>query len=424
MFNKKSLILGAASVLVASALAGCGGGKAKADLTYWCPSVDNDVMDKIVEEFKKDNPDYADKNIALDQNYGEGDTYAQLHADLGAAADVMLMADDNIRSGVKAEEIASVDEDKAGVVVSDGAEAVAAVSVEGKMYGYPYRGDNSPLPIYDATLFTAGAQDPRLGTFEGMLQACKEAGKKLYWNVTNGWYEPTLLLSGGAKFTVGKDSEGKDVIKTDVVDHKADVGAVLEALKELYKTYKDTWMIDDNNSNIEAAFKNDECGVAFLWNDLAKIRTAGGNVGVTTWPTLKVGTVAKPMYTFRSFKAVVCKEQEAGERLTLAKKFAKYCASEKAQVLRLDLEYGPSNLKAQLTEKAQKLEFVKNINIMGLAGHTWGQAPNVTGDFWTPMANLGKLIVDGKYGDEAWGAYDNAAHAAASLAEAQGWMSL
>ena len=61
MINKKK-VLGfvAALALIGGAgagLASCGGGSGPADLTYWCTTYDNDVMDQIVAEFKKAYPD-------------------------------------------------------------------------------------------------------------------------------------------------------------------------------------------------------------------------------------------------------------------------------------------------------------------------------------------------------------------------------
>lgn len=420
MFNKKSLILGAASVLLASGLAGCGGAN-RGDLCYWCPNQDNDIMEKIVEEFKKDNPDYASKSIVRDANYGEGDAYNALHGDLRKAADVMLMADDNIRAGVAAEEIASVDADKAAFVKEVGESAVNATSVDGKMYGYAYRADNSPMPFYNKNVFSDVSQ---LRTLEGMLKGCKDAGKKFYLDMGNGWYNQFLLSSAGAKFTVGKDSKGAEVMKTDVMNHSEDVGELMEAMKDLYNEYKDTWISSSKDADIEAAFADNSAGIAFLWNDTVNITNAGGNVGVTLWPTIKVGTANVQLTCFRSYKAVVCKENEDAERGAFAKVFAKYLASKKAQQMRIELSYGPANLELQATDEVKKLEFVTKANEMFAKGLTVEQAPNVTQAFWTPIGNLGKLIIDGTSGVDAWGDYDGAAQAAEDLLGNTGWEAL
>lgn len=417
MFNKKSLLLGAASVLLASGLAGCGGAD-MGDCAYWCPSQDNAIMEKIVEEFKKDNPDYADKKIVRDANFGEGDTYNALHSGFSKAADVMLMADDNIRAGVRAEEIASVDADKEAFQEEVGADAVNACSVDGEMYGYAYRADNSPMPFFNKHLWDSDAEFG--GTLRGMLQACADKEVKFYLDLANGWYNEFLLTTMGGSFTVGKDSKGAEVVKTDIEDHAEAIGSLLEELKDLYNEFSDTWVVSSKDANIEAGFADDSIGIAFLWNDTTNIVNGGGSVGVTMWPNIEVDGEEYASRCFRSYKAVVCKEQ-SGERLTLAKAFAKYLASKKAQELRISLSYGPSNLELQDTDDVKEIEFVAKANEMYAEGRTEAQAPNVTQSFWTPMANLGKLVTDGTSGVEAWGDYDDAEMAVLDLINNTGW---
>lgn len=425
MFNKKMLILGASSVLLASGLAGCGGGPA-ADLTYWCTSVDNDVMKTIVEEFKKDNPDYADKNIALGANFGEGTAYSNLAKDLGAAGDVIFIADDNIRNGVGARLLADLSADQDAIVKSDGADAVAALSVDGKLYGYPYRNDNSPMPFYDADLFS-GDNAAKLGSLEGMLEVCKAAGRKFYFDMTDSWYAAALIWAGGGEFSVGpsKKDATVEVIKNNFVAKKKEMGAALKAFKALYNKYKDTWEVSADNGKVQEGFANGSIGVSFLWNDGAgiKAKAKDKHIKVAAWPSLTVDSNVVKLETFQSYKAIVCKQQTDAERLKLAKTFAKYCASKKAQELRLSLEYGPSNLEAQKTEAAKALDFSTKVNEMANENRTHGQAVNTTGDFWIPVKNVGINVVngidDGKAG--AWGAYASAELCVVGLASQSGF---
>lgn len=422
MFNKKSLVLGAASALLASGLVGCGGGEAAADLTYWCPQTDNKVMNALVEAFKADNPEYKDKNIKNGGNFGEDKAYAELHKSLKKAADVILMVDDNIREAVNAEELVDLSADKSKFVTEAGEEAVASVSVDDKMYGYPYRADNSPLPIYDKAVFSDAT---KLNSLEGMLEACKAAGKKFYLDIGNGWYNAFLIWAGGAQFTVAKDSKGKDVIRNNVVEKAEEVGEVLKSVKALFNQYgKDTWVVDSNAGNIEAGFKDGKIGCAFLWNDTAAIKAGTtAQIGVAGWPTLRVGTNDVKLKCFRSYKAVVVKDQAEGERLTLAKAFAKYLAEKSSQEKRLELEYGPANLEVQKSDGAKNLEFAGKILAMANENRVIGQATNVAGAFWDVMGTFGSAITngiaDGKA--KAWGSQTNAADFAAACVSATGW---
>lgn len=413
MFNKKASLF--VLSLVAMGMASCGGGGESADLTYWCPNGDNAVMAKLVENFKASNSEYASLNIKLKANYGEGDTYAALHKDLDAAADVMLMADNNIRSGVLAEELAEIKDDAFKSTVSAG--AVAATSVNGKMYGYAYRADNSPMPIYDSSVL--GAEDVK--TLEGILAKAKAAGKKVYFDFGNGWYNATLLWTGGGSFTI--NAEGK--LETNVGGTgtaRAGVAKGLEAYKALFNAYKDTFVSSSDSALIEAGFgEGGDVAYAFLWNDMAAIKAKNSHAAVATWPTIKVDGEAKNMDCFASYKAVVCKDNpKNAKRQELAIAFAKFISNKESQKLRMtELDYGPSNLELLASEDVKKLPFVEKIGEMEKAGRTHSQALSTTDDFWTPMGNLGALVTNGKDG---WGDYANAGKALDALVSNQGWV--
>lgn len=415
MINKSKLIEAGAALmmLVASGVSLSSCGPAPFDLSYWCPSLDNDVMVKIVDDFKADNPDYAGKNIGVLANYGEGETYSALHKDLGAAADVILMVDDNIRAGVKAQEIQPLPAaDREAAIASDGSEAVSSLSIDGTMYGYPYRNDNAPMMIYDKTVFPDAT---KLNKIEDVLATCQAANKKFYLDLGNGWYNPFVLWAGDGTFTV--DSTG--TIVTDIAGTKnATCAAAAQAVYDLYGQYKDIWVSNSTTGTIEGGFQDKSIGVAFMWNDLQVLLTKNANVTVAAWPSLHVGSADVKLGCFQSYKAVVVKAELTDDKLALAEAFAKYCASEKAQTRRVkELSYGPSNLKVQATDDAKAIPWVGAIASMTLAGLTHSQATNTTSNFWTPMANFGGLITAQK----TWGDYKTAARALAGLVSNTGW---
>ena len=175
MFNKKKLALVAGGVLTLGALAACGpSAGATNTITIWCPPTDKETVEAIIADFKEANPDYADWTIEVSKTVGEGETQALLTADKTNSADVICMADDNIRTAVQGETLlALTDEEKAAIVASDGQEAVDACSIDGTLYGYPYRGDNSYMLFYDTTVVSAD----QAKSVEGILAACKAAGK-------------------------------------------------------------------------------------------------------------------------------------------------------------------------------------------------------------------------------------------------------
>ena len=69
------------------------------NITYFCPSTDVKYMEEVVAAFKAANPDYTGE-ITLQAEIGEGDVKAEVQKDINAAADVVLLADDNVPSSV------------------------------------------------------------------------------------------------------------------------------------------------------------------------------------------------------------------------------------------------------------------------------------------------------------------------------------
>ena len=401
-------------------------GNSDADLTYWCPSVDNNVMETLVKNFKESNPEYAELNIVRLANWGEGETSAQLVKDVDKAADVMLMADDNIRACVASEALAPMTAaDVTKYTAEAGASAVEALSIDGELYGIPYRADNSPMPFYDKTLF-AGDKASKLNSLEGMLEVAAAAGKKVYLDAGNGWYNPFMLWAAGGDFGIHKEANGSLSIATNFGNQndttkakRAEIAKVLDATKALYNQYQDTWVISSENSLIEADFKDNECAVAFLWNDITALKAANENVAVTKWPTIKVENQDLPLHCFQSYKAIVCKNGVDEERVELSLEFARFLANADSQKLRAQqLSYGPANLAVQGQFNAETLPFSTAIAEMAAAGLTHSQATRTTSDFWTPIGNLGGLVTDKTSG---WGSFGTADRAIQNMLSSSGW---
>lgn len=385
-------------------------------LAVWCPSTDNDVMTTLIANFKTANTAYASAKIVVTANVGEGDAAKWLTADKDACADVICAADDNIRAAVKAKALVSLDDDKAAFVTSDGQAAVDAACINGKMYGYPYRGDNMPLFIYDSSVIT----DP--SKIETVLAAAKTAGKKVYFDVENGWYNPGFLWANGCTQSINADEAIATTFATDAG------AAAAEALSELFKTYDGTFVNGSDNAVLEAGFKDGSIVGCFLWNDLANIQRGNTNAAVAKWPTVKIGTADKQIGAFLGTKDIVVRNSTAlsGDKLTLAKAFAKYLAGADAQKARLTLGYGPSNLTVSASAEAQALPWVKGIAAQVAAGGAYSQAAATTGKYWDPMKNWGTNLYTNYKKTANWGDYGTglvgAKAALVALTANEGWV--
>ncbi len=368
--------------------------EAEGDLTLWVPSTDTGFMtDKVIAGYKAAHSEFKG-NIKIKANFGEGDVRTELAKDLDTAADVMCIADDNIRSAANSELLAPLTADeKNAIVASDGQNAVTAGTLDGTLYGYPYRGDNGYILFYNKELF------PNPETVESMdelLSAAKEKNVKVYWDLTQGWYAPAPFWANGVDFHL--DNDGNMV---STFDSDAAVKAGM-AMMSMYKQYGGTTLVySADNGQIESGFADKTIGACILWNDYQGLKAKiGDNLGYTVLPSVAINGEDKPLHTFNGYKLMSIKAGLSDEKLALAKSFCEYATSAEVQLLRAkELGHGPSNLEVAANEDVKALPFVGQIAEMMAAGHTHAQAANVNDKFWDPMGSIGSTIVAGASSD-------------------------
>ena len=451
MFNKKVGMLALVAGTGLMALAGCGPTGPVYDLTIYCPEQDNEVMATIIEKFKEAHPEYADLNIAVTANGGEGDIGNALQTDYKSQPDVVMIADDNLRTAAEASAILPIGTDReAAVLEQAGQSGLDAVSLETataemQAYGIPFRNDNGYALIYDSTKIT----DEQAKTMEGIAEACVTNHVDFFYPLANGWYTPTFLWAAGGEFSA-EVIDGKVILSSNFDTPEVAAGA--EAMSELFGEYGiatsdggDGIVASDDSASIQEGFADGTVGACVLWNALENIRTAVGedradDIKVTVLPSLKINGVDKQMKTFLGYKAVsvnanVINEtinwkleegEEAPEitREDLAWDFAEYLTSTESQKTLLDVRgYGPADISLRDDEKVTSNEFLMALQTMELAGNTVPQGANVTPNFWTPMENFGALIRDNAGTDHPWGSeYTTAAEAIAGMiTSTTGW---
>lgn len=426
MISKNKIFALCAVGLLGAALSGCSNA-APADLTIWCPSTDGDVMEEIVKNFKAAYPEYAEKTFSVVASHAEGDVQAEVKKDKTIAGDVFCIVDDNIRSAVDAETLLAIDDsEKAGIVASDTQDAVDSCSIDGKLYGYPYRADNAPLLIYNKKIVS----DVAAATLDGILAACAEKNAKLYWDIANGWYVPSPFWGNGVTQKLTKDTDG--VLKIDTTLYSDAGVAAAEALMATYINNKSAFEISSAANTIEAAFESETAGAAIFWNDTAniqpKIVSKGGTIGIAHLPSITINNQQVKMKSFLGYKAIAINnyvKTRGEETEKLAKLFAKFAANKDSQELRVKLGYGPSNVTVSNTADAKALPWVKAIADQmdpNVGGGTVPQASNVTSNFWDPMATVGTAIKNAtKLGD--WGSYGTAKKILKNIVNSSGWIS-
>lgn len=422
MINKKSVLL----VLACASLAACGstgsgnGGNSgnpddvdynsateldtsytgSESLTYWTPTTDTTFMETQVAAFKKANTGFTG-TITLKANMGEGDVKTELLKDPEAGADIMSIADDNIKEAVTGRALTSLGSsaDKSNkdslyykLLAHQSADGVGACSVGGKLYGFPYRNDNGYTLMYDKRVVS----DEQAKTLEGVLAACKTAGAVLDYDLGNSWYGASYLWANGCTTTT--DAEG---LFHATFNTQAGVDAVL-AMNELYKTYGGSTFLFSGDTSKFGVEGTGRVGAVIEWNnytDLSKAVGGASNIGVAVLPSFKINGADKQLKSFMGYKAFSIRKATAmtAEKLKLATAFCSFLTTKAIQKERLTtLKQGVSDrqLGADSTLWTDN-PFMLALNKMAAAGNVVSQATGSCGNYWTPMTDFNNLIKAG-----------------------------
>lgn len=114
--------------------------------------------------------------------------------DATTAADVFSIPSDQLNKLVDAGVISQV-AFKDAVTEANSEETVKAATLNDTLYAYPETNDNGYYLVYDKSVVS----DEQAQTLEGILEACKKAGKKFIMNAGDGFYACTFAFTAGVK---------------------------------------------------------------------------------------------------------------------------------------------------------------------------------------------------------------------------------
>lgn len=373
--------------------------EAEGDISLWVPSTDTTFMtEKVIPAYKTAHPEFTGK-ITVKANFGEGDVRTELAKDLDTAADVMCIADDNIRSAAQSELLSGVSaDDQWNIATTDGLDGAFAGLYDGTLYGYPYRADNGYILFYNKELFPNPTD---VASMENLLAAAAAKNTKVYWDLGSGWYVPAAFWANGVDFSLDDDG---NMTSTFASDAAVQTGM---ALMNQYKTYGGTTLVYSSDAGqIESGFKDKTVGACILWNNYNALHSAiGDNLGYVALPTMNINGEDKALHTFNGYKYMSVKAGLSSAKDELCKEFCRFATSAEMQLLRAaELGQGPSNTSVAAEDDVKALPFVGQIAEMVADNRTHAQAPNVNDKFWDPMGSIGSTIQAGAEND-TWGTF-------------------
>lgn len=340
-------------------------------LKVWGSQDDQALLNELIEEFKAENPD-TEWDISLGV-VGEPDAKARYLEDPAAAADVFAFSNDQLIDLVNADALYEVTRNLDDIVAANTAGSVESATLDGVMYGYPMTADNGYFMYYDSSVLT----EEDVQTLDGILAAANAAGKKVFMDVSNGWYIASFFL--GAGLSLDLDEDGNQLCDFNS-ETGVDVGEAIRAFAA------DPAFLTGDDSVLQGGMGDTICaGVSGTWNADTMKEKLGDNYAACKLPTFTVGGEQVQMGSFIGTKLVGINTQT--EYPVEAMALAEYLTNEQSQIKRFKARgLGPSNINA-----AESSEVQADVALSALAAQSqYGTSQkNVLGTYWTPAEAFG-----------------------------------
>lgn len=400
---KKIIALLLAVMMLASVLAACGGNKTTNDqqsnatgdifhgendikLLVWAPEAAVQLTQTMCENFKSE---HSDKNITIEvKPQEEGDVAAQILNDPEVAGDVFSFACDQMNRLDKSKVLDPVPSDFVTEIKErDSESSIEAATMKGELLAYPETGENGYYLVYDKSVVS----DEDAKTFEGVLAACKKAGRKFSMDAGNGFYSCMFMFTGGLEIQGLSDTgvqQFNEYDETKVVDS-------LEAFANLFHEYSDIFQsdnVDKIGSGMAQNPRSVAAGIDGSWNAATIKEKLGDDYGAAKLPTINIKGTDTQIISMSGYKLIGV--NALSKFPYSAHALANYLAGEKCQLERAEkLSWSPSN------KVAVESDIVKaNLGSMACleqAKHALPQV-NIADTFWSPMGTLGNYLVKTK----------------------------
>jgi arabinogalactan oligomer/maltooligosaccharide transport system substrate-binding protein len=358
------------------------------ELTLWCAETEEyqTVMKELVDEFEAAYPD-VDFNITIGAE-SEANCKDDVLADVEAAADVFVFADDQLLDLVNAGALQSVDATYTYDPKTANAEStVEAASVDGKLYAYPLTASNGYFLFYDSNYLT----EEDVASWDSLLAAAEAQGKTVGMEVSGAWYLYGFFV--GAGLEMYRNDDGTNTCNWNATDTKYTGADVATAITSICQS---SAMVNCVNEDAQAFALNGEmiADVNGTWATTGFQEAYGDGYAAVKLPTFTVNGDQVQMSSFAGYKfvGVNAYSKNTGWAMLLAE----YITNEDSQTrIGIATGEGPSNLVAAASD-----EIASAPALAALAEQAeYASLQRVGDNYWSPAATLGQSLVEGSYTD-------------------------
>lgn len=350
------------------------------DLTVWSPQEDQDTnwLQDQCEAFAAEHP-----NWKINFNYGvcpEGEAKDNVTKDVEAAADVYMLANDNIPDLVSAGALSELGGDYLGYVTSTNSDSIlASVTYNDSVVAFPFT-PNTWFMYYDKSVFS----EDDVKNFDTMLEKAGEAGKKVSFKLTDSWYIESFYVANGCTlFGDGTDTDAG-------IDFSGDkAAAVTEYLVDL--AANPNFLVDADGSGLAGLGDSVAALFSGTWDAKAVKEKLGDNMGVAALPTVTIDGKEGQMKSFIGSKAIGVNPNAENQQVAMS--LAAYLAGEKAQTAHYEMRNVlPSNINISLADDPIATAVTNVMTDTSIVQPLCKEMSN----YWSPAENMGKNIQSGE----------------------------
>jgi carbohydrate ABC transporter substrate-binding protein, CUT1 family (TC 3.A.1.1.-) len=402
-FMKRKRLLSAvlAGIFVVSMLGGCAsavpqgatettqGGAQETDRTsgtvklrVWAEESTYDALNKMIDSFKEEYKGQATFDITLEQN-ADSDTRDNVLGDVHNAADVFILADDQVASmaaGGALYPVPNADEVKKANVEG----AIDAATVDDTLYAYPMTADNGYFLYYNKKYLS----DSDVKTLDGILKVAEKNHKKFMMDWSSGWYLYSFFGNTGLDFGINDDN---------VTNHcewnstEGDIKGVDIAQAMLDISSSSGFENAVNEDFIKGAKKGSViAGVSGVWSETELKKIWGNDIGAAKLPTYTVAGKQVQMASFTGYKLMGVSAYSANPQW--AAKLADWLTNEQNQTVRFEMNgQGPSNTKAADSDAVKASPSIQAV----IAQSEFGKLQRVGNSYWDASKEFGNTMAAG-----------------------------
>lgn len=311
-----------------------------------------DFVKHAAAEFKKANPrsNYTIQTKAV----SEAKAFGEWQKDPNTAADVAIVADDQLPSMISSNYIQNVDAFSSKVIpgikenlrARNDEDSMNAVIVNDKAYGFPVSSSNSYILYYKTDVI----QDTAVDSFESLLAAIKAASDDSHayrfgFPYQSGWYLDGWMHAAGCTATGAPGGN---------IDSNWSGAQALDAARALVKLahgqYEAQWYSDMANTIMTQVGEGPSQIVATIsgtWSYKALQKAWNGHVGATILPKYHLDAANQDvrMQAPQGYKIAVVNAKS--QQIKPAAKFAEFLTNYAMQIARFDLvSEAPTNTAA------------------------------------------------------------------------------